>query len=178
MSLLTGGRGGAPTFGHFANGRLGISGSVSARLPANPAISVRGPMTDPIRSEPLRHELGRRRFMAAIAGSLLAVPLAVEAQQSGKVYRVGVLWHADSREDEGPHFDAFIAGLRERGYIDGRNIVLEHRFPSELPERFRNMAAELVTLRPDGLVGVSVPSAIALKNTGTSIPIVFTALAD
>lgn len=109
---------------------------------------------------------------------LLVVPLTTEAQQAAKVYRVGVLWHADSREGEGPIFEAFITGLRERGYVEGRNIALEHRFGGEMPERFRSMAAELVALKPDLLVGVSPPSAVALKNTGTSIPIVFTAVGD
>ena len=119
----------------------------------------------------------RRKFLIA-AGALLTAHLTAEAQQAGKVNRVGVLWHAGSREEEGPMFDAFTAGLRERGYVDGRNIVLEHRFPSEIPERFSSMAAELVALKPDLLVGVSGNSAVALKNTGTSIPIVFTAVGD
>jgi putative ABC transport system substrate-binding protein len=75
-------------------------------------------------------------------------------------------------------FEALIAGLRERGYVEGRNIAFEHRFPAEIPERFRSMALELVGLRPDLLVGVSPNSAIALKRTGTSLPIVFTAVGD
>lgn len=109
---------------------------------------------------------------------ILLLPLAVEAQPGARIYRVGVLWHAENREGEGPIFEAFIGGLRERGYVEGRNIVLEHRFPAEVPERFRSMAAELVALRPDLLVGVSPPSAVALKSTGTSIPIVFTLVGD
>jgi ABC-type uncharacterized transport system, periplasmic component len=75
-------------------------------------------------------------------------------------------------------FDALITGLRERGYVEGRNITLEHRFAGEVPERFRRLAAELVALKRDVLVGVSPPSAVALKDTGTSIPIVFTAVGD
>ena len=114
----------------------------------------------------------------AVAVLLLIVPPAVQGQQAGKIYRVGVLWHADSREGEGPIFHSFITGLRERGYVEGRNVALEHRFGGEKPERFRSMAAELVALKPDLLVGVSLPSAVALKNTGTSIPIVFTAVGD
>src|SRR5262249_5368290 len=93
MSLLTDGRGGAPTFGHLPTADLGASGGfVSARLPAIRAFSIGGPMTDPIGSEPLRNSLGRRRFMAVIAGGLLAAPLAAEAQQVGKVYRIGNLY--------------------------------------------------------------------------------------
>jgi putative ABC transport system substrate-binding protein len=120
----------------------------------------------------------RRVFIGTLASGLLATPFAAEAQQGAKVYRVGVLWHAESREGEGLIFEGLMAGLRERGYVEGRNIVLEHRFPAEIPERFRSMAAELAALKPDLLVGVSPPSAIALKNTGTSIPVVFTMVGD
>jgi putative ABC transport system substrate-binding protein len=112
------------------------------------------------------------------AAVVLLLPLAVDGQQGTRTYRVGVLWHAANREGEGPIFEGFIDGLRERGYVEGRNIVLEHRFAAEMPERFRSMAAELVALKPDLLVGVSPPSAVALKSTGTSIPIVFTVVAD
>ena len=127
-----------------------------------------------------RHAAGmdRRTFLGTVGIALLTAPLPVEAQQGAKIYRLGVLWHAESREAEGPIFEAFIAGLRERGYVEGRNISFEHRFPAEMPERFRSMARELAALKPDLLVGVSPPSAIALKNTGTSIPIVFTIVGD
>src|SRR5262245_32314240 len=66
----------------------------------------------------------RRRFMAAIAGGLLAAPLAAEAQQPGKVYRIG--WLAT-----GPILDnleAFRSGLRALGYLDGHNVVIEPRY--------------------------------------------------
>jgi len=119
----------------------------------------------------------RRKFLITAVG-LLTAHLTADAQPAGKVGRVGILWHAGSREEEGTAFDALTLGLRERGYVNGRNIVLEHRFPNEMPERFKSMAAELVALRPDLLVGVSPPSAIALKSTGTSIPIVFSAVGD
>ena len=126
--------------------------------------------------------LGRMALRLALAGLAGAVVLLLalesEAPQGAKIYRVGVLWHAENREAEGPMFEAFIVGLRERGYVEGRNISYEHRFPAEMPERFKSMATELVALKPDLLVGVSPPSAVALKNTGTSIPIVFTAVGD
>src|SRR5262245_15643404 len=112
--------------------------------------------------------LALTRLAAAV---VLLLALDSEAQQGAKIYRVGVLWHAESREAEGPIFEAFIAGLRERGYVEGRNISFAHRFSAEMPERFKSMATELVALKPDLLVGVSPPSAVALKNTGTSIPI-------
>jgi putative tryptophan/tyrosine transport system substrate-binding protein len=120
----------------------------------------------------------RLTFTGLATAVVLLLSLGVEAQQGAKIYRVGVLWHAESREGEGLNFEALIAGLRERGYVEGRNILLEHRFAAEMPERFRSMASELAALKPDLLVGVSPPSATALKNTGTSIPIVFTVVGD
>ena len=126
----------------------------------------------------LRRIALRLTFTGLATAVVLLLSLGVEAHQGAKIYRVGVLWHAESREGEGLNFEALIAGLRERGYVEGRNILLEHRFAAEMPERFGSMAAELAALKPDLLVGVSPPSAIALKNTGTSIPIVFTIVGD
>lgn len=58
---------------------------------------------------------------------------------------------------------AFTAGLQERGYVEGRNLVLEHRVPAEIPERFTAMAVDLISVRPDVIVGVTPRAAIALK---------------
>ena len=68
----------------------------------------------------------RLSFTGIATAVLLLLPFAVQAQQGPKMYRVGVLWHAESREREGPIFEAFIAGLRDRRYVEGRNILLEH----------------------------------------------------
>ena len=77
-------------------------------------------MTDPIGSEPFRHPLGRRRFMAALASGLLAAPLAAQAQQAGKVYRIGVLLASDSPT---LNVEAFRQELRKLGYVEGRKSV-------------------------------------------------------
>jgi len=68
--------------------------------------------------------------------------------------------------------------LRDLGYLDGQNIKLEHRFPNEMPERFRTMAAELVALKVDVLVTVGTASAPYAKNATTTIPVVFTLVTD
>jgi hypothetical protein len=67
-----------------------------------------------------------------------------------------VLWHAGSAEEEGPNFKALVEGFKALGYVDRQNIRLEHRFPNEIPERFKNMAAELVASKVDVLVSVSL----------------------
>src|SRR4051794_7014593 len=71
-----------------------------------------------------------------------------------KIPRVGVLWHAGSAEEEAIYLAALEEGLRGLGYIDGKTIALEHRFPNEIPERFVSLAAELAALKPEALVAV------------------------
>jgi putative tryptophan/tyrosine transport system substrate-binding protein len=120
---------------------------------------------------------GRRKFIA-LAGSALAWPRAGHAQQRLKISTVGVLWHAANAEEEGPYFRALLEGFRELGYVDGLNIKFEHRFPNEMPERFRSMAAELVSLNVGVLVSVGNVASPYAKNATTTIPIVFTLVAD
>jgi putative ABC transport system substrate-binding protein len=115
----------------------------------------------------------RRKFITLLGGAAAAWPFAARGQQKEKIPRVGVLWHAASAEEEGPYFRGLIEGLRNLGYIDGRNIILEHRFPNETPDRFRSMAAELVSLKVDVLVGVGSQTAPYVKNATTTIPIIF-----
>jgi putative ABC transport system substrate-binding protein len=118
-------------------------------------------------------QLGRRQFITLLGGAAVAWPLVVRAQQRGKIPRIGVLWHAASAEEEGPYFKGLIEGLRNLGYFDGLNIILEHRFPNETPDRFRSMAAELVSLKVDALIGVGSQTAPYVKNATTTIPIIF-----
>jgi putative ABC transport system substrate-binding protein len=115
----------------------------------------------------------RREFITLVGGAAAAWPQAVLAQQTGKLPRIGVLWHAGSAEEEGPYFRGLIEGLRGLGYIDGSNIILEHRFPNETPDRFRSMAAELVSSKVDVLIGVGSQTAPYVKNATTTIPIIF-----
>jgi putative ABC transport system substrate-binding protein len=119
----------------------------------------------------------RREFITVLGGSA-AWPLAAWAQQNKTVPRVGVLWHAGSAEEEAAFLGAFVQGLHDLGYVDGRNIVLEHRFPAEQLERFESLAAELVRLKPDVLVAGGQQSALALQRATTTLPIVFVAAFD
>src|SRR6478609_8352342 len=95
----------------------------------------------------------RRDLITLLGGAAAAWPLAARAQQGGKIPTVGYLWHAGSPQEEVPYFGALLEGFGRLGYIDGRNIKLEHRFPNETPERFKAMAAELVSLNVDVLMG-------------------------
>jgi putative tryptophan/tyrosine transport system substrate-binding protein len=119
----------------------------------------------------------RREFITLLSCMAAAFPLAARAQKNS-LPRIGVLWHAGSAKEEEVFLSAFIRGLQDRGYVDGRNILLEQRFPAEQPERFESYAAELVALKVDILVGAGQPSALALQRATTTIPIVFVSVAD
>jgi putative tryptophan/tyrosine transport system substrate-binding protein len=89
-----------------------------------------------------------------------------------------MLWHAGSPEEESIFLAAFRQGLVDVGYVEGRNIVVEHRFPAEIPERFDSMAAELVRLDMDVLAAAGLPPALALQRATTKTPVVFVAAFD
>ena len=79
----------------------------------------------------------------------------------GRSRRSESLWHAGSAEEERIPFGALVQGFRDLGYIGGKNIILEHRFPNEEPERFVSLAAELLQLSVDVLVAVTRHAALA-----------------
>jgi putative ABC transport system substrate-binding protein len=120
--------------------------------------------------------IGRRAFMGTVAGGLLAAPLAAQAQQAGKVYRIGFLFYGSP--GPAPELDAFRQGLREFGYVEGQNIAIEYRFASGKVERLPALAAELVRLKVDVIVTPTTPASQASKQATTTIPIVFVAVAD
>jgi hypothetical protein len=110
--------------------------------------------------------LRRREFVTLIGGGV-AWPLVASARDAAKVPVIGVLWHAGSPDEEQPFFGALNKGFSDLGYVDGQNIRLEHRFPNELPDRFKSMAAELVELRVDVLVGVTAGAVYEKAATST-----------
>jgi putative tryptophan/tyrosine transport system substrate-binding protein len=120
----------------------------------------------------------RRELVVLLGGAAVTWPLRVHAQQAGKLPRIGVLWHAGSAEEEGPYFKALADGFRALGYVDGRNIKFEHRFPNEIPDRFKSMAAELVSLNVDVLVGLGGRTAVYARNASATIPLVFALVPD
>jgi len=118
----------------------------------------------------------RRTFLGTLASGLLAAPLTVEAQQAAKVVRIGYL---AANLAASPHLrEAFLQGLRDLGYVEGRNVVIEYRDAEGKYERFPALATELVALKVDVIVVTSTPSAVAVKQATRTIPIVFTWAAD
>ncbi len=123
--------------------------------------------------------VGRRQFLSALGGVAAAWPLAVHAQQSpGKIPVVGVLWHAGSAEEEDVYLSVLRKAFNDLGYIEGKNIHLEHRYPAENPDRFRTLARELVESKPDAIIAVTSLGAAELKKLTSTIPIVFVLVPD
>jgi putative ABC transport system substrate-binding protein len=121
--------------------------------------------------------MDRRAFLGTLAGGLLAAPLAAEAQTAGKVLRIGYLGYS-SPTLERDLVEAFRQGLRDLGYIESRNLVIEYRSAGGKRERFPELAAELVRLKVDVIVTLATPAALAAKQATDTIPIVVAAMAD
>jgi putative ABC transport system substrate-binding protein len=115
--------------------------------------------------------------MAILATTLLAAPLAAEAQEAGKGPRVGFLGPR-TRADAAPYLDAFLIGLREIGWVEGKNIFIEYRWAEGRPERLPDLAAELVRLKVDVTLAGPTSASVAAKNATETIPIVMIAVRD
>ena len=113
----------------------------------------------------------RRRFIAVLGGALVGTPLATQAQQSAKIPRIGRLSPtsasigADGRE-------GFQQGMRDLGWVEGKNFTIENRFAEGNPSRLADLAAQLVRLNVDVIVAGSSQGALAAKKATSTIPIV------
>jgi len=103
-------------------------------------------------------------------GVLLAAPLAAEAQPAGKVYRIGFLRRTSP---EPAAWEAFRQALRDLGYSETQNVVIEQRYAHGASDRLPGLAADLVRLKMDVIVVDGMPTAVAVKAATTSIPVVF-----
>ena len=118
----------------------------------------------------------RREFITLLGGAAAAWPLAVAAQQPGKVYRIGFLW--DSPDAFLDALEAFRQGLSELGYVEGRTIAIEYRWAEGKPERMRELAEELVRLKVDVIIAPSSIYTEAARRATSTIPIIFVSHAD
>lgn len=115
--------------------------------------------------------MDRRTFLVTLGGGLLAAPLPTEAQQAGQIPRIGYLGN-NRRENIGHLVAALQAGLRNLGYVEGRNILIEYRFDDLRPERLPDLAAELVRHKVNVIVVTTNSTIVAAKQATTTIPIV------
>jgi ABC-type uncharacterized transport system substrate-binding protein len=109
---------------------------------------------------------------------LLVAPLLAVAQPAGKVHRIGWLSPGFPRPDRDPPVDAFRQGLRDLGYVEGQNFVIEYRGAEGKEERLSDLAAELVRLHVDVIVAVGPSATRAVQHATRTIPIVMTGSAD
>ncbi len=112
-----------------------------------------------------------------IAFGVLAAPLAIDAQPPAKVHRIG--WLGGASAPTAVHLvEAFRQGLRELGYVEGKNIVIEYRWAEGRYERFPDLAADLVRLKVDVIFAVNMPAVLAAKDATKTIPLVTAAAVD
>ena len=119
----------------------------------------------------------RRDFLTLLGGVVAATPLAASAQEARKLPRIGFLGNSTATLEAnlvGPFRD----GLRDLGYVEGRNILIEYRWAEGNYERFPSLIAELVALKPDVIVTAGTPAAVAVKKATASIPLVMVAVGD
>jgi putative tryptophan/tyrosine transport system substrate-binding protein len=115
--------------------------------------------------------MDRRAFLTIVGGSILAAPLAVEAQEAAKVPRVGYILPLSARQRNEPFWE----GLRELGYVEGRNIVTVPRYAEGRSEHYPELARELVQLGVDVIVSDGTQATLAARQATTRTPIVMIA---
>src|SRR6266705_5351969 len=115
------------------------------------------------RQSPYRPGMDRRRFLLTSLAGALAGPLGAEAQQADKTARVGYLTTADIATAPYHLREAFLKGLRDLGYVEGRNLVIEYRSAEGKVERLRALAAELVSLKVDVILAPGSGHVLAAK---------------
>ena len=130
----------------------------------------------PALSEAEHRAVKRRGFITLLSG-VAAWPLAARAQQSGKVYRLGQL-SAGAAASWSPLIVHFIHGMRELGYIDGQNLIIEHRYAEGRFEQLPSLLRELLAWKPNVLLVSTTPGNLAAKAATSTVPIVMVAVAD
>jgi len=121
----------------------------------------------------------RRQFITLLGGAATAWPLAARAQQGERTRRVGVLMNLAADDPEGQtRIVAFVQGLQQSGWTDGRNIRIDTRWAAGDADRFHRYAEELLALAPDVILASATPSVQALQQATRTVPIVFANVGD
>ncbi len=121
--------------------------------------------------------MDRRRLLLTSLAGMLAAPLAAEARQPDRIYRIGVL-ERTSPALNAANLDGFRRGLLELGYVEGKNYAIEYRSAEGRDDRFPSLAVELVRLKVDLILTRGTPAALAAKNATATIPVVILGVGD
>src|SRR5262245_20280095 len=115
-----------------------------------------------------------RRELIVLAGGAMVWPVAAGAQPATKIYRIGLLGGSPptARDASGRLWEYFFQGLRELGYVEGQNLIVEGRWYGEKPERLSSLATELVQANVDVIVAGTAPAPEAAQHATSTIPIV------
>jgi putative ABC transport system substrate-binding protein len=119
----------------------------------------------------------KRRDFIALCGMAAAWPIAARTQQLGKIHRIGFLAN-DPTIPTQPAGQAFVNGLREGGFIEGKNVIIERRFAEARLDRYDDLLAELIRLQVDVIVTSAENATKAAKRSNTNIPVVFLRIGD
>jgi len=123
--------------------------------------------------------IGRRQFITALGGGAVTWPLAARAQQSDKLRLIGVLMPTAADDPlSKARYTAFVQGLQELGWVDGRNVQIDVRWTGGSAEHARPLAAELVALAPDVIMTAGAAHVAAIQQASRTVPIVFLAVTD
>jgi putative tryptophan/tyrosine transport system substrate-binding protein len=122
--------------------------------------------------------MNRRAIISLLGGAAAAWPLAARAQQGGKKYTIGILSAGNETAVIPALNAAFFEALRELGWVEGKNIVFEHRYADNRLERLPELAADLVRLKVDVIAAAGTLAPLAAKRATTVIPIVMIAAGD
>jgi putative ABC transport system substrate-binding protein len=113
----------------------------------------------------------RREFVIGLAWAVAAWPLTTRAQHGGKIYRIGILEPIPA-DRNAANLAGLRKGLRDLGYVEGRNLVIEYRSADGRAERFQELASELVHLKVDLIVARGTPATLAVQNVTETVPVV------
>ena len=121
----------------------------------------------------------RRRKFLGLVGGAAAWPTMARAQQAERMRRIGVLMNLTAEDAESQERVAhFLQGLRHLGWVDGRNVRIDYRWPGADPARFRAYAAELAASAPDVILAYTSQAVMAVQQATPTVPIVFVAVID
>jgi putative tryptophan/tyrosine transport system substrate-binding protein len=115
----------------------------------------------------------RRDFITLLGGAAATWPVTAGAQHAGKMWRIAFITQAETNI-----YEALFERLRELGYVEGQNIIIERRYAEGRAEKFQEFAAEMVRLKADLIITITTPAALAAKNATTTIPIVIPTAID